>query len=59
LIVEFYHAWHEYYCHKDLRNENSIPFFEQYSLLGKKVEEEHEIKKIIRIRIEKILEFAK
>ena len=56
--IAFYNAWHKYYCHKDLRNENSIPFFEQYSLRGKNIEEQHAIKQLVKKRIESILEFT-
>lgn len=55
----FYGAWYEYYCHPDARNENSIPFFEQYSCRGFKIDQEHKMKKLAQSRIERILEFAK
>lgn len=56
--VGFYNAWHKYYCHEDCRNENSIPFLEQYSLQGKNIEEQHAIKQLVKNRIENILEFT-
>lgn len=55
----FLEAWYEYYCLEDERNENGIRFFEQYSCRGLSIKEEHEMKKLVRNRIEKILEFAK
>jgi len=55
----FYAAWYEYYCHPKAQNENTIPFFGQYSCRGLTIEQEHEMKKLVRSRIENILEFAK
>lgn len=55
----FLQAWHEYCCHKDQRNENGVPFFEQYSCRELTIKQEHEMKKLARCRIQKILEFAK
>ena len=55
----FYKAWYEYYCHEDLRNENGVPFFEQYSCQGLTIEKEHQMKNLVKKRIESILEFAK
>jgi hypothetical protein len=55
----FYAAWYEYYCHPKTQNENTIPFFGQYSCRGLTIEQEHERKKLVQDRIEKILEFAK
>ena len=54
----FYAAWYEYYCHPQAQNENTIPFFEQYSCRGLTIEQEHEMKKLAQCPIEKILEFA-
>ncbi|MFH1672805.1 MAG: hypothetical protein ABIF87_05205 [Pseudomonadota bacterium] len=55
----FLKAWHEYHCHKDQCNEKGVPFFEQYSCRGLTIEQEHEMKKLVQSRIEKILKFAK
>jgi hypothetical protein len=57
--TRFLQAWYEYHCHPDQRNENCIPFFEQYSCRGLTTKQEHEMKKLIRDRIDKVLEFAK
>jgi hypothetical protein len=57
--ADFLQAWCEYYCHPSARNENGIPFLEQYSCRGLKIGQEHEMKKLVQSRIEKILEFAK
>jgi hypothetical protein len=54
-----YAAWYEYYCHPKAQNENTIPFFGQYSCRGLTIDQEHEMKKLVQSRIEKILEFAK
>jgi hypothetical protein len=55
----FLETWYEYYCHPKAQNENTIPFFAQYSCRGLTIEREHEMKKLVQSRIEKILEFAK
>ena len=55
----FYTAWREYYCHPKAQNENTIPFFGQYSCRGLTIDQEHEKKQLVQSRIEKILEFAK
>jgi hypothetical protein len=55
----FYSAWYEYYCHPKTQNENTVPFFGQYSCRGLTIKEEHERKKLARERIEKILELGK
>jgi hypothetical protein len=55
----FYMAWYEYHCHPDARNEETVPFFEQYSCLGLTIKQEHERKNLAQSRIERILEFAK
>jgi hypothetical protein len=57
--TDFLQAWYEYYCHPDARNENSIPFLEQYSCRGLTIDQVHGMKKLVQSRIEKILEFAK
>ncbi|MCX5846266.1 MAG: hypothetical protein NTW12_07905 [Deltaproteobacteria bacterium] len=57
--TDFYAAWYRYYCHSDDCNENGIPYFGQYSCRGLTIEKEHEMKKRVRDRIEKILDFAK
>ena len=54
----FYKAWYEYYCHEDLRSENGIPFFKQYSCQGLMIEKEHQMKSLVKKRIESILEFS-
>lgn len=56
---DFFQAWYEYYCHQDQRNERGIQFLEQYSCRGLRIEQEHEMKKLVQSRIERILEFAK
>jgi hypothetical protein len=56
---DFYAAWYQYYCHSDACNENSVPYFGQYSCHGLTIEQEHEMKKRVRDRIEKILDYAK
>jgi hypothetical protein len=55
----FHNAWYEYCCHPDARNENTIPFLDQYSCRGLTIEQEHQMKEHAKSRIEKILEFAK
>jgi len=55
----FLQAWYEYYCHQDQRNEKGVPFLEQYFCRGLSTEQEHQMKKLVQDRIEKILEFAK
>jgi len=54
----FYKAWQEYYCHKDAQNENTVPFFEQYSCAGLKINEIHDIKNLVKSRLEAILKFT-
>lgn len=54
----FMNAWYTYYCHEDQRNEKGLPFFEQYSCRGLIIEKEHEMKNLVKLRIESILAFA-
>lgn len=54
----FYEKWYEYFCHSNARNNNVVPFFEQYSCRGLTVEQQHEMKRNVRKRIEAILDFA-
>jgi len=54
-----YATWYEYHCHPDARNDKTVPFFGQYSCQGLTTKKEHEMKKLVQERIEKILEFAK
>jgi hypothetical protein len=55
----FLQAWYEYYCHEDQRNERGVPFLEQYFCQGLTTQQEHQMKKLVQDRIDKILEFAK
>ncbi len=54
----FYKAWQEYYCHPDARNENTIPFLEQYSCRGLTISQIHDMKNLVKSRLEAILRFA-
>ena len=49
----FYSTWYEYHCHPDARNDDTIPFLEQYSCRGLTIEQEHERKKLALSGIEK------
>jgi hypothetical protein len=52
-------AWYEYHCHPDARNDTTVPCFGQYSCIGLAPKQQHEMKSMVRDRIEKILQFAK
>lgn len=54
----FYKAWQEYYCHQDAQNENTIPFLDQYSCRGHSIKEIHDIKNLVKSRLEAILKFT-
>lgn len=54
----FYKTWEEYYCHPDAHNENTIPFFEQYSCRGLTIREIHDMKNLVKSRFEAILSFT-
>ena len=57
--ARFNQAWRSYYAHEDLVDQDSIPFFEQYSTRGLDLGQTHEKKKLARSRIEAILDYAK
>ena len=54
----FYKAWQEYYCHKDAQNENTVPFLEQYSCMGLTIGQIHDMKNLLKSRLEAILKFT-
>lgn len=54
----FYKTWQEYYCHENTQNENTVPFLEQYSCRGRSIKEIHDIKNLVKSRLEAVLKFA-
>jgi hypothetical protein len=50
----FLKAWQEYHCHEGQYDENCLPFFEKYWMLGKTDDQRHAIFKLVETRIKNI-----